>query len=173
MWFLQFSLQWRHISSANREPLSVFEELPVPIEEQGMSCNERERETQVYCRSLQKKRKTLLSTRNHARNSCVCHRSLPQPSSVRVFGCQNRNFVQHCLSNTWLSLFVVRKKNYHVDNCTSVINTSELTARLNYESSGQSCAQCDAKLLQRHTLASVSTRIIFNSYLFFFKLYVT
>lgn len=25
-----------------------------------------------------------------------CHRSLPQPSSVRVFGCQNQNFVQHC-----------------------------------------------------------------------------
>lgn len=61
-----------------------------------------------------------------------------------------------------------KKKNYHVDNCTSVINTSELTARLNYESSGQSCAQCDAKLLQRHTLAYVSTGIIFNSYLFFF-----
>lgn len=47
MFFLQFSLQWRHISSANREPLSVFEELPVPIEEQGMSCNERERDPSI------------------------------------------------------------------------------------------------------------------------------
>lgn len=107
--FCKSSLQWRRISSANREPESIFEDLPAQAEEQGKSCNQGERPK--YTVGAFKKQTQPCFPPGHV---LVTHASvigsLSQPSPLCVFfvfGCENQNFVQLLWSDSWLALFVV------------------------------------------------------------------